>query len=443
MVGRKSNRRDVPADIMAPRMILLLAVLALLLIGFVMIYSASSIAAISENTSPMSYVIDQLKFAFIGIVCAIVLWKVIPYEVWQGPLVWVVWAVAVALLALTAVMGTAALGAQRWLMLGPIGLQPSEFAKIAFVLMAARILNGFRGGELTVRDALVQVGLTILVPILFLYKTQSDLGTTLICFVGILAVMWLGEVPLRVVLAVLGIGALFAVFASVFTGYRSDRFVYLDPWNDGSNGYGNGYQIIHSYFAFSEGGLFGVGLGNSREKFLYLPEAETDFIFAIIGEELGMLGALVVIALFLALLYAGMRVARSAPDGFGAMVAGSCTIMIVFQAFLNIGCVIGLLPTTGKPLPFISSGGSSLIATFIMVGLVLSVSQGAGMPSIHERRRADLRVVRADGTGTPTSGERPSSSQRRARSSSTTRSGRGSSAPAARSARTQARERRR
>ena len=124
-------------------------------------------------------------------------------------------------------------------------------------------------------------------------------------------------------------------------------------------------------------------------------DSETDFIFAIIGEELGMMGALVVVALFIALLYSGMRIANAASTAFGTMVAGSCTIMLVFQAFLNIGCVVGLLPTTGKPLPFISSGGSSLIATFIMVGLILSVSKEAGGPSIYEQRRANLRVVRA------------------------------------------------
>ena len=193
----------------------------------------------------------------------------------------------------------------------------------------------------------------------------------------------------------LGVGVLFALVAIVFTGYRSDRMLFLDPWDDGEGGYGNGWQLIHSFYAFADGGLFGVGIGNSREKYLWLPEAETDFIFAIIGEELGLVGALAVVALFMLLLWAGMRIARSAPDNFGAMVAGSCTIMIVFQAFLNIGCVIGLLPTTGKPLPFISSGGSSLIATLIMVGLVLSVSQAAGAPSVYDRRRDDLRVVRA------------------------------------------------
>lgn len=393
--------REVPAHILTPRIIVLLVVLALSLLGFVMIYSASSVIILGEakdlvQADAASYLFDQLKFALVGVVCAVILWKFIPYHLWTGPFLWGVWITAVALLVLTAVMGEVGLGAQRWLSLGPVGIQASEFAKVAFVLMAARILADFRAGELTVKGLFIQIGLLLLLPILFLYQTQSDLGTTLIIFVGILAVMWMGEVPLRVILLLIGAGAVFAVIATVFTGYRSDRLLFLNPWNDGMNGYDKGYQLIHSFYAFSEGGLFGVGLGNSREKYLYLPEAETDFIFAIIGEELGMIGAVAVIGLFMALLYAGMHIARSAPDDFGSMVAGSCTIMLVFQAFLNIGCVIGVLPTTGKPLPFVSSGGSSLVATFIMVGLILAVSQGTSAESgIYERRRADLRVVRA------------------------------------------------
>ena len=378
-------------------MALILAVLALTLIGFVMIYSASSISAITESGNAESYLFDQLRFAAVGLIAAFVLYKFIPYHVWAGPMVWVVWGVGAFLLVLTAIMGTAALGAQRWVNIGPISLQPSEFMKIALVLMAARLFSDLRAHAIDTRTFLVQVLLLLVTPTVFLFITQSDLGSTAIIFLGIIAVMWLGEVPLRTVLAVIGLAVLFAIAATVLSTYRSDRFLYLDPWNDGKNGYGNGYQIIHSYYAFAQGGVFGVGLGNSREKFLYLPESETDFIYAIIGEELGLIGALFVIALFLVVLWAGMRIARDANDDFGTMVAGSLTIMLVFQAFLNIGCVIGVFPTTGKPLPFISSGGSSLIASFIMVGIILAVSRGSGLARSPERRREELRVIRAAG----------------------------------------------
>ncbi len=395
MARRQSQtRREVPAAVAGPRLLLLLSVLALLLVGLVMVYSASSVKAINAGTSAASYLIDQVLYAAIGIACAAVLWKLVPSRVWDGPLVWVVWGVAVLLLVLTALFGTENYGAVRWLSLGPVGLQPSEFVKVAFVLVAAHMLNAFREGRSSVRLLVVQILVVVLLPLLFLYKTQSDLGTTLICFAAILAVMWLGEVPLRVILGIVCVGIVFVAASILFTDYRSGRMVYLDPWNDGQDGYGAGYNIIRSYYALAEGGLFGVGLGNSHEKFLYLFASESDFIFAVIGEELGLVGALAVIGLFLVFLYAGMRIARTAPDNFNAMLAGGCTFAIVFQAFLNIGCTIGVLPTTGKPLPFISSGGSSLIATFIMVGIVLSVTQAAAAPSVYDRRREDLRVVR-------------------------------------------------
>lgn len=404
--GSRAKRAVAAADSMAPQLILVFAVVILTLIGCVMIYSSSIAEAIDDEVPAISFLTDQLLFIAVGAFAAFVLWRYIPSRVWRGPALWGIWLVAVALLALVALMGIVGLGAQRWLVLGPISLQPSEFAKIALVLMAANLFCEYREGSGTVAQILTKAFVLIGIPVAFLYVTQSDLGTTVIIAVGILAVMWLGEVPLRVIGGICLLGVIFILLAIFGTGYRSDRMLYLDPWNDGQGGQGKGFQLIHSYYAFSEGGLFGVGLGNSSEKF-YLPEAETDFIFAIIGEELGMVGALFVVVLFIALLYAGMRIANSARSDFSTMMAGSCTIMLVFQAFLNIGCVVGLLPTTGKPLPFISSGGSSLIATFIMVGLILSVSREDAGPSIYEQRRANLRIVRAAQSGdAPQSGGR-------------------------------------
>ena len=400
--GRRRSRSDAARtapDVLGPRVVLLLCVLALTLIGFVMIYSASSITAITEDAGSASYLVDQLVFAVAGVTIAFVLWKLVPYRVWAGPAVYVIWGLSIVLLAATAVAGIAANGAQRWLVLmqSPItvSIQPSEFVKIALVLMAARLFSDLRRGVIDGRAFLAQIVVLVVVPVFILFITQSDLGTTAVIFVGVIAVMWLGEVPLKTIGLIMLLAVVFAIAATVFSSYRSDRFLYLDPWNDGEGGQGAGYQIAHSYYAFSEGGLFGVGLGNSHEKYLYLPESETDFIFAIIGEELGLVGAMVVIFLFLAVLWAGMRIARAAYDDFGSMIAGSLTIMLVFQAFLNIGCTIGVFPTTGKPLPFISSGGSSLVASFIMVGIVLAVSKDTGSASIHERRRDNLRVVRA------------------------------------------------
>lgn len=388
--------RGVSADIEIPKVVLILVTLALALFGCVMVYSASAPSAISESGDAAAYLRDQLVFVVLGLAVAFIAWKVIPYRWWTGWFSQALWVLGLILLLLTAVMGVAALGAQRWLVIGPISLQPSEFVKIAVVLMAARIFSDRRAGAIDDRVFWVQVIVYLVVPVGLILTTQSDLGSSVIILVGILAVMWLGEVPVRYILALVALLVIGAILATVMSSYRSGRFLYLNPWNDGQNGQGDGYQIIHSYYAFSEGGIFGVGLGNSREKFLYLPESETDFIFAVIGEELGMVGALLVIAAFVVMLWAGMRIARAAFDDFGAMVAGGLMVMLVFQAFLNIGCVIGVFPTTGKPLPFISSGGSSMIASFGMIGIVLSVADEAASPSIYQKRRDDLRIVKQE-----------------------------------------------
>lgn len=385
---------SVPRDVMGPRIVFLLVVLALLLFGLVMVYSASFVEAINDGEDPASYMVKQVAFALVGVAVALFIWKVLPPSVLvTGNFLYIAWAVVFILILLTAAVGTEELGAQRWLVLGPVSLQPSEFMKIALVVVAARLVSELREGA-DRRSIVVKAAIFIALPIGLIFTTQSDLGTTMICIVGVLAVVWFGGLSKRTVIIACVVVVVLGVLAIALVGYRSSRFAYLDPWNDGEGGYGSGYAIIHSYYAFAEGGLFGVGLGNSREKFLYLPEAETDFIFSIVGEELGLIGALAVVALFVAFLVAGLRIAKSATSPFSAMLAGSCTVMIAFQAFLNIGCAIGVLPTTGKPLPFVSSGGSSLIATLIMVGLILSVSQEASAPSVHEKRRANLRLVR-------------------------------------------------
>lgn len=426
MARAQNIGRDIPANIMGPRIILMLVVLALLLLGFVMIYSTSSVIALTsadsvDTADPLADTFGQMRFALIGVVLAFVTWKFIPCSIWRSNVVWGVWLVTILLLLATALAGTgdSEWGARRWLFIGPIGLQPSEFAKIALVLVAARLFSDFREGEFTAPVFLALIFVLILAPVLVILGPQSDLGTAMICVVGILAVMWLGEVPWRVMLVVIGAVAVLGLVGIFSSDYRRARLlVFLNPWNDGMGGYDTGYQLIHSLYALSGGGLFGVGLGNSHEKYLYLTQSDTDFIFAIIGEELGLIGALVVIVLFLLFLYAGMRVARSASSNFGTMIAGGCTIMIVFQAFLNIAMVIGWFPVVGKPLPFVSAGGSSLIATFIMVGLILSVSHDAAAPSVYDNRRADLKVVRATSesdTRAPSRGSRPRSSSRQGR----------------------------
>lgn len=386
------------------KMLFTLLVVGMTLFGFVMIYSASAPSAVSEGSSPFVYLLDQLKFALLGGIGAFLAY-IIDYRFWTTKWVNLIWGACLFLVLLTIPMGAGSesWGAQRWLVIGPISMQPSEFMKVALVLVGAKVMVKWHEGEYDNRTAMVNAFVLVVMPAAIIFTTQSDLGTTMIIAAGILSVLWLGEIPLRIILGIIAVVIAFALFATVFSSYRSNRFLYLNPWDDGKNGYGAGYQIIQSFYAFSQGGLLGTGIGNSTQKYLYLPESETDFIFSVIGEELGMVGALIIIALFIVLLYAGLEIARNADDEYGTMVAGALSIMIVFQAFLNMGSAMGVFPTTGKPLPFISSGGSSLIATFLMVGLILSVARVAEGPDarrgrkrgdIYEQRRDDLRVVR-------------------------------------------------
>ena len=394
---------DIAADVAGPRTIFMLIVAGLTLFGFVMIYSASAPTALAEGLEPTSYLTDQIAFAVIGVIAALIAAR-LPYHIWLTWASTAIWVLGLVLVVLTVPLGAEMYGAQRWLVLGPISFQPSEFMKIALVLMAARILSDWHAGKIDTQTMGLEALVFIIIPTAIIYETQSDLGTTMIIFVGIVSVMWMGEVDWKIVAGIIGILALFAVVSTVVTPYRLNRMLFFtNPWNDGLNGYGNGYQLIHSFYAFAQGGIFGTGIGNSTEKYLYLPESETDFIYSIIGEELGLIGAVLVMVAFLVLLWAGLRIARSAVDDFGCMIAGALIIMIVFQAFLNMGSAMGAVPTTGKPLPFISSGGSSLIATFIMVGLILSVSDTTVSTSlsegdshdIYEQRRERLRVVRS------------------------------------------------
>lgn len=390
-----SSRSSSPAQLQGPRILMLVCVAGLTLFGLVMVYSTSSIDAVAGGRNMFRDVGMQALYAVVGIALGLIVWKALPYRLWASRFVWVVWAASVALLILTAVVGVEVNGAQRWLKIGIVQIQPSEFAKIGLLLTSIYIYYMYDSGAFAPRATATAFIVAVLVPLMFLFVTQSDLGTTAVLALAIVAVLWFGGVRASVVLGAVGLLVLFGIFAILRSGYRSDRLVFLDPFNDGEDGLGTGYQMTRSYIAIVSGGLFGRGLGGSHEKYQYLFASDCDFIYSIIIEELGLVGGLVVVALFLGLLVAGMRIAESAPDGLGAMIAGSATVMLVGQAFLNMGSAIGALPTTGKPLPFVSSGGSSVMASFILVGLVLSVSQGTRMTSIYEQRRDNLRVVKS------------------------------------------------
>lgn len=405
---RDNEFRIIPKmDSRASRICLVASVFALVVIGLIMVYSSTSTSLASQGKNPYEDVIKQLVFVGIGTFVMLALWYVVPYQSWRGRLMWCYYWFCILLILLTFIMGTDVNGAKRWLYFGPIGFQPSEFVKIALLMMTINIVYDTKTGAMEFRAAMTRFGVAVMLPVIFIYFTQSDLGTVAICFVGIFAILWLGGLPGKY-LAAIGLAILALGIVAIFgVGYRSSRLVFIDPWNDGKGGLGDGYNIIHAYYAISEGGLFGVGIGSSHEKFAYLFASDSDFIFAIICEELGMFGALIVIALMVVILYAGLRIAAECFDSFGKMIAGGFAIMLVFQAFLNIGCTIGVFPTTGKPLPFISSGGSSAISSLMIIGLMLSVSRGTERATDVERKRDNIRIVRnVDKEPAPAKGRR-------------------------------------
>lgn len=374
------------------------ASLCLIVIGVVMVYSASSIELVSNGSAAYSEGLKQIVFVVLGI-ALVALVGVAFQRGYTLLFVWVFYGLCMVGILATWFFGTSQYGASRWISLGFTTVQPSEFAKIAFVLITAEFVKQCKEGLFDSTLLGVRLVIFVLVPLCVLFITQSDLGTTLICSLGIFSILFMSDVISRkLLLVVLLFFVIIGVAAMVGTPYRMARFTaFIDPWADAD---GNGFQYVHSFKALAAGGLFGVGIGDSYQKLLYLPMASTDFIFAIVGEELGLVGAAFVVLLFLLLLYGGLKVATEAKSDFAFLAASSLTVMLVCQAFLNIFCVIGAAPITGKPLPFISSGGSSMVSSILVVGLVFLLGAGVGDNDVYERRRNNLRLVSNRPSGT-------------------------------------------
>ncbi len=396
-----ASGKNISRDILKPRLGFAVAALILLLCGLVMAYSASAITSISAGNSNVSYLISQGQFALIGLVMAILIYRFIPFDFWRSHGAWFAWTLCLILIAMTAAVGVSHGGATRWVVVAGRELQPSEFAKIGLAIMTCKLISDYDTGRISGKDLFIRLIVLVAAPIGAIYVTQSDLGTAVICVVCLAAALFFTDKPISILITLGILGIIFVVINATSSGYRSERMIYLDPWNDGKDGFGAGYQTIHSLYALADGGLFGVGLGNSREKFLYLPANNTDYVFAVVCEELGVVGALFIILCFFVLFYFGLRISQSCSSSFTKALSASLTTMLVFQAFLNIGCAISLFPMTGKPLPFFSVGGSSMLATMIILGFVLACSRATEdetPEAVFARRREDLRVTtRANG----------------------------------------------
>ena len=367
------KRREYAGGAVA-RYLLLGAAAFLTIFGLVMVYSASSISALVKEGSSYHFVIRQGVFVLVAVLAALAVAR-FDYRRFQGALGYQVWGAAIALLVVTYGYGIVRGGARRWIPLGFFNLQPSELTKVACVLVAAILAVQWQRGKIDTKPYLVRLSIFVGVPAV-LIVFQPDLGTAILMAAGVAIVLFLGGAELKWVYGAIALLGTFGVFAIAIAPYRLQRVTTaFDPW---AQAQGKGYQAVQALLAFGTGGLSGVGLGLSRQKWFYLPEAHTDFVFAMVGEEIGLIGTLVVIAAFVVIIYAGIRIAMGSRDPFGRLVAGALTGMLGLQAILNMSAVTGLFAVTGKPLPFMSYGGSSIIVTMISVGLILSVSEYGG-----------------------------------------------------------------
>jgi cell division protein FtsW len=370
------GRRPVPAHtarrLAAPDSVLFAAVAALVAIGLIMIYSASSATAYASYHDTAYYLKRQLMWLVVALVGAYFAYR-IDYRKLRSV---APFALGVAFVALTAVLvphvGQSSGGSRRWLGAQSLSFEPSEFAKLGLVVFLAAKLStmGERLRSL-VRGVVPCLFVTcaLAVPILL----EPDMGTaSLLVFTAFGMLFCAGARFEHLVMCSLSMlpVVLLAIGSSAYK--RARIFAFLDPWKDPQN---TGFHIIQSLLALGSGGMLGLGLGESRQKFFYLPEQYTDFIFAILGEELGLLGALGVIALFLVFAFRAVRIALAAPDRFGMLLALGCTLLIVIQAFVNIGVVTSSWPVTGVPLPFVSFGGTSLVVSLVAVGLIINVGR--------------------------------------------------------------------
>lgn len=391
----------IPERFMQPRLVLLVSTAILVCFGLVMIYSASSISAMTSEDmgyNPFYYVQRQLGFAAAGVALAFIVSRIDYRAVvknFQVP----IWIVTIVMLAIifTPIAGADAYGATRWISIGPFSFQPSEFAKITILISVSYLAQQyFIDQTIDQIEFFKKFVIAALVP-LVLILAQPDKGSTLIIVGTLLVIGYLADVDRRVLVTIAVGGFIGFAFLSLKDDYSRARVMTMfNPWADY---YGAGYQLAQGFYAFGSGGIFGVGFGFSRQKYSYLPMAHNDFIFAVIGEELGFIGVLGLLAVFGALVWAGFKIARYAPDLTGRLIAAGCTSMFIIQAFVNIGGVLGLLPLSGKPLPFISYGGSTIMSSILMVGLLMSVSRQSRLPETeYDRQRASWSMAEEQDT---------------------------------------------
>ena len=365
----KEDRRTVGATVDIPFLTLVLLLLA---VGLAMLYSASSAQSMYDThyESSTRYLMKQAICAVLGLGC-MVLFSRIPANLWFR-LAWPLYGVSIVLLLLVLVMGRSVNGAQRWISIGGIQFQPSELAKFTMILCFARLTRKFGPDAKKFRFGVLGFG-TALLGILVPLALEKHLSAILLMGMVAVVMMFIAGTDPKWLLAGAGAAVLFVIVYITFMGYAGDRVTaWLHPEADPGD---TGYQILQSLYAIGSGGLFGLGLGKSRQKYLYLPFQYNDYIFAVICEELGLAGALGIIVLFCLTILRGYWIALRARDRFSTVLAAGLVTLIAIQTILNLGVVTNLLPSTGIALPFFSYGGTALAVNLGEMGIVLSISR--------------------------------------------------------------------
>lgn len=347
-------------------------VVVLVAIGVIMVFSASSYRSLLEYGSAYSYFIRQLAYAVLGVFGMLFIMNVSPE--WFRRLAPAALCVVVALVIYTIFNGEETLGATRWVTIAGIRFTPSEFAKPLMVICTADLIKN------DVRDINKDRGnlmIFALMVIALVAIASEDLGSALAIFGGCFSMFIVAGLSKKGILAVIGVGILGFIAACIQEPYRLHRILGFLSQTEADAASGSAYQLVQSLYAFGSGGLFGVGLGNSGQKLLYLPGMHTDFIYSVIGEELGIIGALLVLGLFMAFAWRGFWIATHIEDSYKSYLAFGCTSIITVQALINMGVAVGIMPVTGITLPFISYGGTSLVITLAIVGILLNMSRYA------------------------------------------------------------------
>jgi cell division protein FtsW len=370
--------------------LLLGTTLLLLVLGLIMVLSASSIESFRVFGSAYTLAQRQGMFAVLGVVAMLFAART-SVQFWRG-FAWVLFAGAFGLLVAVLVIGVEVAGQRNWIdIIGPFRLQPSEFAKLALVVWGASLLSQPSRRLDTWRSLLLPL-LPVALVMMLLVLMEGDFGNTLMLAAITMGMLFAAGAPLRLFAVMLSVGAMAIVVVTLAAPYRMQRFTsWLHP---GEDPLGFGWQVQQGQYALGTGGFWGVGLGASREKWGSLPEAHTDFIFPVIGEELGLFGTLAVLGLFGLLAFAIFRLSRRTHDPFVRLASAGVGSWIVIQAVVNIGAVLGLLPITGVPLPLVSYGGSSLIPTLVALGMLMAFAKAEPDARRALRRRSTALSLR-------------------------------------------------